>query len=118
MVWVEMCIFLVTLLPSFLKKKSLMKGSLGLRGRDVSCRLVGRGERLQTYSMAVPWLIRSAKVSFIDFKLCVKSQSSESSQAEDNWVSSPCSLCKTESQKPVEREGDAEDVLGSLHVDP
>lgn len=79
----------------------------------------GCGERLRTYSTAVPCLIRSARVSFSNFKLCTESQSSESSRAE-GWVSSPCSLCKTEARvkrKTLEREGKAEGALGSFHTD-
>lgn len=112
-VWVGKCIFFVTLLASSLKKQSLMKGSLGLRRLDVSHRL-GGGEWLPTYSTAVPWHSRSAKVSFLDFKLCAESQSSEFSQTE-GWVSSPCSLCETEArirEKTVKREGKAQGVLG------
>lgn len=107
------CIFFVTLLASSLKKQNLMKGSLGLRRLDVSHRL-GGGEWLPTYSTAVPWHSRSAKVSFLDFKLCAESQSSEFSQTE-GWVSSPCSLCETEArirEKTVKREGKAQGVLG------
>ena len=107
------CIFFMTLLASSLKKQSLMKGSLGLRGLDMSHRLWG-GEWLRTYSTDVPWHIRSAKVSFLDFKLCIESQSSEFSQTE-GWVSSPCSLCETEARvkaKTGKREGKAQSVLG------
>ena len=114
MVWVGKCIFFGILLASSLKKQSLMKGSLGLRGLDdVSLRL-GGGEWLPTYSTAVPWHIRSAKVSFLDFKLCIESQSSEFSQTE-GWVSSPCNLCEMEArvkEKTVKREGKARGALG------
>ena len=69
--------------------------------------LGGRVEERQTYSSTVPWLIRSAKVSFSNFKLCIASQSSESSRA-DVWVSLTCSCYKAETrvrQETVERHG-------------
>ena len=99
-------------LPPWRSKVS-WKGLLG-SGGWTCLKGLGGGEWLPTYSTAVPWHSRSAKVSFLDFKLCAESQSSEFSQTE-GWVSSPCSLCETEArikEKTVKREGKAQGVLG------
>ena len=96
------------------RSKVSWKGLLGSGGRTTCLSGLGGGEWLLTYSTAVPWHIRSAKVSFLDFKLCIESQSSEFSQTE-GWVSSPCNLCETEArvkEKTVKREGKARGALG------
>ena len=96
------------------RSKVSWKGLLGSGGWTTCLLGLGGGEWLPTYSTAVPWHIRSAKVSFLDFKLCIESQSSEFSQTE-GWVSSPCNLCETEArvkEKTVKREGKARGALG------